>query len=284
MSDFIEEASSSSPSSSGCSSSDWTAGPRGSGHHAPGRRPPGRLQPPAQEDRPPSSQVKMARDLQPPPRDDHRQPDRQGLHHGGLRAQEVPEGDRRAISGSTSSCLDLLALLAVHGVHRRRRRRLHPLRRHPDRIAQGHISPGDFGAFAMAIFSMFTPIKRLSRANNVIQQAVALPSTGSRRSSTSAPQIQDRPTAYPLPPVQGRVPVRKGLLRLRPDRPVLFDVDRLRGPAPPDRGPRRPERRRQDDHHQPPLALLRADAGRITIDGIDITDVTLTRSAPRSGS
>ena len=32
------------------------------------------------------------------------------------------------------------------------------------RIAEGHISPGDFGSFVVAIFYSFTPIKRLSRA------------------------------------------------------------------------------------------------------------------------
>ena len=41
------------------------------------------------------------------------------------------------------------------------------------RIVQGHISPGDFVSFVVAIFYSYTPIKRLSRANNSIQQGVA---------------------------------------------------------------------------------------------------------------
>jgi len=72
------------------------------------------------------------------------------------------------------------------------------------RIAQGAISPGDFGAFVMAIFMMYTPINRLNRANNVIQQAVASHQRIQEILRTS-PQIQDAPTAFPLPPVRGNV-------------------------------------------------------------------------------
>ena len=42
-----------------------------------------------------------------------------------------------------------------------------------ERISRGYLSAGDFGSSATAIFYMFTPIKRLSRANNVVQQATA---------------------------------------------------------------------------------------------------------------
>ena len=72
------------------------------------------------------------------------------------------------------------------------------------RITEGHISPGDFGAFVMAIFMMYTPIKRLSRANNVIQQGVACHER-IQEILSSQPQIVDRPNAYPLPPVKGSV-------------------------------------------------------------------------------
>ncbi len=72
------------------------------------------------------------------------------------------------------------------------------------RIAQGYISPGDFGSFVMAIFMMYTPIKRLSRANNVIQQGVACYERV-QEILQNKPQIDDSPNAYPLPPVKGRV-------------------------------------------------------------------------------
>jgi subfamily B ATP-binding cassette protein MsbA len=72
------------------------------------------------------------------------------------------------------------------------------------RIAQGYISPGDFGSFIMAMFMMYTPIKRMSRANNVIQQGVACHERV-QEILQNKPQIEDQPEAYPLPPVKGRV-------------------------------------------------------------------------------
>lgn len=72
------------------------------------------------------------------------------------------------------------------------------------RIANGYISPGDFGSFVMAIFMMYTPIKRMSRANNVIQQGVACYERV-QEILQNKPQIEDCPNAYPLPPVKGRV-------------------------------------------------------------------------------
>ncbi|MCX6575873.1 MAG: ABC transporter ATP-binding protein, partial [Candidatus Aminicenantes bacterium] len=91
------------------------------------------------------------------------------------------------------------------------------------RIASGNISPGDFGAFVFAIFLMFTPIKRLSRANSVIQQA-----TGCydriQEVLEEVPQIQDGPQAIPLPPVKGHVLFEKVSFSYNESRPVLFDV------------------------------------------------------------
>jgi subfamily B ATP-binding cassette protein MsbA len=91
------------------------------------------------------------------------------------------------------------------------------------RISQGAISPGDFGAFVMAIFMMYTPINRLNRANNVIQQAVACHQRIGEILK-EAPQIQDAPTAYPLPPIQGRVTFEKVSFGYNETRPTLIDV------------------------------------------------------------
>ncbi len=142
-----------------------------------------------------------------------------------------------------------------------------------NRIAQNHISPGDFGAFATAIFMMFQPIKRLSRANNVIQQAV--PCLDRIREILEIPPlVQDKPHAYPLPPAQGRVRFEKVGFSYHPGRPVIFDVDFEVLP-------------RQtaalvglSGAGKSTLINLLArfyepNTGRITIDGIDITDVTL---------
>jgi subfamily B ATP-binding cassette protein MsbA len=142
-----------------------------------------------------------------------------------------------------------------------------------NRIAQNHISPGDFAAFATAIFYMFQPIKRLSRANNVIQQAV--PCLDRVQEVLQVPpQIQDKPTAYPLPAVQGHVRFEKVGFAYVPGRPVLTDIDfevlprqtaalvGLSGAG-----------------KSTLINLLsrfyEPEQGRITIDGVDITDVTL---------
>jgi subfamily B ATP-binding cassette protein MsbA len=91
------------------------------------------------------------------------------------------------------------------------------------RISQGAISPGDFGAFVMAIFMMYTPINRLNRANNVIQQAVACHQR-IEEVLKEMPQIQDAPTAYPLPSVQGRVTFDKVSFCYNETRPTLIDI------------------------------------------------------------
>ena len=73
-----------------------------------------------------------------------------------------------------------------------------------DKIAKGQMSPGDFSAFLMAIFMMYMPIRRMSRANNMIQQGVACYERV-KEIMDSTPQIVDAPNAYPLPPVKGHV-------------------------------------------------------------------------------
>ena len=141
------------------------------------------------------------------------------------------------------------------------------------RIAAGLISPGDFGAFTIAIFMMFTPIKRLSRANNVIQQAAGC--HGRIQEVLQSPtQIQDTAGAYPLPEVKGQVRFENVGFSYDEARPALFDVDFEVRP----------------NEMAAIVGLSGAGkttiinllsrfyeptAGRITIDGIDIRDVTL---------
>ena len=149
------------------------------------------------------------------------------------------------------------------------------------RIAQGHISPGDFGAFVMAVFSMYMPIRRLSRANNQVQQGVA---SWERIEEilNAVPQIQDPLLAYPLPPVKGRVRFETVSFCYSPDRPVLERVD-------------------FEIEATETVALVGLSgagkttivnlltrfydptAGRITIDGIDIREVTLASLRSRIG-
>lgn len=141
------------------------------------------------------------------------------------------------------------------------------------RIAQGYISPGDFGSFVMAIFMMYTPIKRLSRANNTIQQGVACYERV-QEVLQKQPQIQDHPRAFPLPPINGRVKFENVSFSYNEIRPVLHNMDFEVLP-----------------HETVALVGLSGggkttiinlisrfyepDSGRITIDGIDIRQVNL---------
>jgi ATP-binding cassette, subfamily B, bacterial MsbA len=93
-----------------------------------------------------------------------------------------------------------------------------------DRISKGHLSAGDFGSFALAIFYMFTPIKRLSRANNVVQQATSCLDRIEEVLRTP-PQIQDRPDAVALPAIKGHVRFEHVGFSYSADRPVLLDID-----------------------------------------------------------
>jgi len=72
------------------------------------------------------------------------------------------------------------------------------------RIAKGAISPGDFTAFLVAIFYSYTPIKKLSRANVVIQQGLV---SYQRINEVleCQPQVMDSPEARPLPSINGHV-------------------------------------------------------------------------------
>jgi subfamily B ATP-binding cassette protein MsbA len=91
------------------------------------------------------------------------------------------------------------------------------------RIVQGHISPGDFVSFVVAIFYSYTPIKRLSRANNTIQQGVACYER-IQEILSSKPQIAEHPSAYPLPPVKGSVKFENVSFGYNEMMPVLQEV------------------------------------------------------------
>ncbi|MFP4082350.1 MAG: ABC transporter ATP-binding protein [Candidatus Aminicenantes bacterium] len=142
------------------------------------------------------------------------------------------------------------------------------------RIAQGHISPGDFGSFVMAVFMMYTPIKRLSRANNTIQQGVACHQR-IQEILQNKPQIKEQSRAYDLPPVKGLVKFEDVSFSYNETRPVLHGVNFEALP----------------DEKIALVGLSGAgkttiinlisrfydpSSGRITIDGIDIREVTLS--------
>ncbi|MQY60572.1 ATP-binding cassette domain-containing protein [bacterium] len=91
------------------------------------------------------------------------------------------------------------------------------------KIVQGHISPGDFVSFVVAIFYSYTPIKRLSRANNSIQQGVACYER-IQEVLKSKSQIVEHSKAYPLPPVKGSVKFENVSFGYNEMMPVLQEV------------------------------------------------------------
>ncbi len=91
------------------------------------------------------------------------------------------------------------------------------------KIVQGHISPGDFVSFVVAIFYSYTPIKRLSRANNSIQQGVACHER-IQEILNSKSQIVEHPKAYLLPPVKGSVKFENVSFGYNEMMPVLQEV------------------------------------------------------------
>ena len=91
------------------------------------------------------------------------------------------------------------------------------------KIVQEHISPGGFISFVAAIFLSYTSIKRLSRANNSIQQGVACYER-IQEILNSKSQIVEHPKAYPLSPVKGSVKFENVSFGYNEMMPVLQEV------------------------------------------------------------
>ena len=141
------------------------------------------------------------------------------------------------------------------------------------RITQGFISPGDFATFVMALFYMYTPIKKISHANVVIQQGLASYERISEILESKS-QIVEHDRVHPLPPVKGHVKFENVSFSYNKNIHVLHDVD-------------------FDIMAKEKVALIglsgagkttvvnlisrfyEPSSGRILIDGIDIRDVNL---------
>ncbi|NOR14263.1 MAG: ATP-binding cassette domain-containing protein [Candidatus Aminicenantes bacterium] len=91
------------------------------------------------------------------------------------------------------------------------------------RITDGHISTGDFGAFIMALFMMYTPIKRISRANTSLQHGVASLERV-QEILQQEPSILESVDAEPLPPIKGKVVFDNVSFSYAESRPALYDV------------------------------------------------------------
>ncbi len=74
-------------------------------------------------------------------------------------------------------------------------------------IAAGDLTSGDFGLFIGAMLSMYGPIRKLSRVNASMQQAIAAAERVFETLDTRS-EAADRPCARPLPPLQRSIEFR----------------------------------------------------------------------------
>ena len=149
------------------------------------------------------------------------------------------------------------------------------------RITRGYMTPGDFSSFIFAIFMMYTPIKRLSRANNTIQQGVACYER-IQEIQQSVPQIEEHPDASPLPPVKGNVMFEDVSFSYNDMMPVLQDVNFEVKPN------ERVALVGLSGAGKTTIVNLlgrfyEATSGKITIDGIDIRRVSLSSLRSKIG-
>ncbi len=149
------------------------------------------------------------------------------------------------------------------------------------RITRGYMTPGDFSSFIFAIFMMYTPIKRLSRANNTIQQGVVCYER-IQEIQQSVPQIEEHPDASPLPPVKGNVMFEDVSFSYNDMMPVLQDVNFEVKPN------QRVALVGLSGAGKTTIVNLlarfyEATSGKITIDGIDIRGVSLSSLRSKIG-
>ena len=76
------------------------------------------------------------------------------------------------------------------------------------RIASGELTPGEFTLFVGALLMMYGPIKKLSRVNASIQQAIAASERVFEMLDTHS-EVSDRPGARPLAPLRDRITFRE---------------------------------------------------------------------------
>lgn len=71
-------------------------------------------------------------------------------------------------------------------------------------ISAGRLTPGDFTAFMAALFMMYSPAKKLSRVNANLQQAIAAAGRIFEMLDTHT-EVTDRPGAQPLAPLRAQI-------------------------------------------------------------------------------
>ncbi len=140
------------------------------------------------------------------------------------------------------------------------------------RVIAGSSTPGTFFAFLTALLSLYEPIKRIAQSNAAIQSALAAAERIFELLDLE-PEVRERPGARPLPPIRRALAFERVGFRYEAA-DVLSDIDltvragevvAIVGPS---------------GSGKTTLVSLvprfyDVTSGRITVDGVDIRDVTL---------
>jgi len=140
-------------------------------------------------------------------------------------------------------------------------------------IERGAMTLGVFTSFLFAFYSMYGPVKRLNQLNLAMQMAVA---SGERVFAVmDAPvDIVDRPAARPLAGVRDAIRFERVAFAYQADKPVLRDFS-LTIPAGKVVALVGPSGAGKSTVAQLLPRFWDVDAGRISIDGVDLRDLTL---------
>jgi ATP-binding cassette subfamily B protein len=140
-------------------------------------------------------------------------------------------------------------------------------------VLDGKLSYGDFAAFSLYLTRLFAPIQQLAQLYNTYQQGRA-GVTKLRELFSTMPSVREKADAYELPPIEGEISLDDVTFGYSPDALVLEDVDltiaagetfALVGPT----GAGKSTIAKLLTRFYDPLA------GRVLVDGHDISQVTL---------
>lgn len=140
-------------------------------------------------------------------------------------------------------------------------------------VVGGHLTSGALIAFLIYVVNLSNPIKRLSRVYGNIQRAMAAAQRVFEVLDTE-PEIQDRPGAAELPPIEGKVAFDNVTFEYKPGEPALLDITMEARPGQvvaivgPSGAGKTTIANLIPRFYEPTV-------GTITIDGIDIKTVTL---------
>ena len=140
-------------------------------------------------------------------------------------------------------------------------------------VIAGTATPGTFFAFLTALIAAYEPVKGVTRINSTIQQGMAAASRVFAILDVE-PEIGDRPGAYPLPPFSKEIVFKDLTFRYDDQTAVLSNIN-IRVPAGEALAIVGPSGGGKTTFTNLIPRFLEIREGSITIDAIDIRDVTV---------